>query len=93
SKTDDYSQRLYYQESDFEIVERVVELAKKKSVEPIQIALAWLLHKPWVTAPIVGVSKAGQLKSLLKAFDVKLSEEEMKFLEDCYKPHVVQEYK
>ncbi|MGZ8831926.1 MAG: aldo/keto reductase [Thermoanaerobaculia bacterium] len=93
SKTDDYSQRLYYQESDFEIVERVVELAKKKSVEPIQIALAWLLHKPYVTAPIVGVSKAGQLKSLLKAFDVKLSEEEMKFLEERYKPHVVQEYK
>jgi aryl-alcohol dehydrogenase (NADP+) len=93
AKTDDYSQRLYYQDSDFEIVERVVELARKKDVEPIQIALAWLLTKPYVTAPIVGVSKAGQLQSLLRAFDVKLDEGDVKYLEECYKPHVPQEYK
>ncbi|HEY3056586.1 MAG TPA: aldo/keto reductase [Thermoanaerobaculia bacterium] len=93
AKTDDYSQRLYYQDSDFEIVERVVELAHKKDVEPIQIALAWLLSKPYVTAPIVGVSKAGQLQSLLRAFDVQLDTNDLKYLEECYKPHVPQEYK
>ncbi|HEX9161637.1 MAG TPA: aldo/keto reductase [Thermoanaerobaculia bacterium] len=93
AKTDDYGQRLYYQDSDFDVVERVVELAKRKGVEPVQIALAWLLHKPAVTAPIVGVSKPGQLKSLLGAFRIALSEEEMKFLEECYRPHVPQEYK
>ncbi|HSP14257.1 MAG TPA: aldo/keto reductase [Thermoanaerobaculia bacterium] len=93
AKTDDYGQRLYYQDSDFEIVERVTELATKKGVQPIQIALAWLLHKPYVTAPIVGVSKPGQLKSLLGAFAIALDSEETKFLEECYKPHPVQEYK
>lgn len=93
AKTDDYGQRLYYQESDFEVVERVVAVAKSKGVEPIQVALAWLLQKPYVTAPIVGVSKPGQLASLLKAFEVRLSDEEVKSLEECYKPHVPQEYK
>ncbi|GAC1435198.1 MAG: aldo/keto reductase [Thermoanaerobaculia bacterium] len=93
AKTDDYGQRLYYQDSDFAVVERVVAVARHKGVEPIQVALAWLLQKPFVTAPIVGVSKAGQLESLLGAFDVKLSEEDVQSLEECYKPHVVQEYK
>jgi len=92
AKTDDYGQRLYYQDSDFDVVERVVQLAKKKGAQPIQVALAWLLGKPYVTAPIVGVSKPGQLQSLLGAFDVVLTEEDVKFVEDCYKPHVPQEY-
>src|SRR5437016_7938575 len=93
AKTDDYGQRLYYQESDLEVVERVVEVARRKNVQPIQVALAWLLSKPYVTAPIVGVSKPGQLKALLGAFDVKLDEEEVRFVEECYKPHVPQEYR
>jgi len=93
AKTDDYSQRLYYQDSDFDVVERVVQLAKKKGVEPIQIALAWVLHKAAVTAPIIGVGKPGQLKSLLAAFAVQLGDDDMKFLEECYKPHVPQEYR
>ena len=92
AKTDEYSQRLYYQDSDFQIVDRVVLLARKKEVMPIQIALAWLLHKPYVTAPIVGISKEGQLKDLLGAFDVKLDEQDTKFLEELYVPHVPQEY-
>jgi len=92
AKTDDYGQRLYYQESDFDVVERVAEVARRKKVEPIQIALAWLLGKPAVTAPIVGVSKAGQLKSLLGAFEITLDAEEVKLLEQCYRPHVPQEY-
>ena len=93
AKTDDYGQRLYYQDSDFEVVERASELARKKGVEPIQIALAWLLSKPSVTAPIVGVSKPGQLKSLLGAFEVKLDAEDVQFVEEAYKPHVPQEYR
>ncbi len=93
AKTDDYGQRLYYQDSDFEVVERVSELARKKGAQPIQIALAWLLHKPYVTAPIVGVSKAGQLKALLGAFGISFDAEEVKSLEECYKPHVPQEFR
>ncbi len=93
AKTDDYGQRLYYQDSDFDVVERVREVAGKHAVEPIQVALAWLLSKPAVTAPIVGVSKAGQLPSLLNAFEVKLDAEDVRRLEECYKPHVPQEYR
>src|SRR5689334_20780726 len=91
AKTDDYGQRLYYQESDFEVVERVKQVAQRRGVEPIQVALAWLLSK--VTAPIVGVSKEGQLQSLLRAFDVSLSEEDVRLVEECYRPHVPQEYR
>jgi aryl-alcohol dehydrogenase-like predicted oxidoreductase len=93
AKTDDYGQRLYYQELDFDVVERVKQVAQRKGVEPIQIALAWLLSKPAVTAPIVGVSKAGQLQSLLRAFEVSLSEEDVRLVEEGYKPHVPQEYR
>ena len=93
AKTDDYGQRLYYQDSDFDVVERVREVAGKHAVEPIQVALAWLLSKPAVTAPIVGISKAGQLPSLLNAFEVKLDADDVRRLEECYKPHVPQEYR
>jgi aryl-alcohol dehydrogenase (NADP+) len=93
AKTDDYGQRLYYQESDFEVVERVKAVAQRRELEAIQVALAWLLTKPAVTAPIIGVSKAGQLSSLLKAFDVRLEEEDVRLVEECYKPHVPQEYR
>jgi aryl-alcohol dehydrogenase (NADP+) len=93
AKTDDYGQRLYYQDSDFDVVERVKQVAQRRGVEPIQIALAWLLSKPYVTAPIVGVSKAGQLQALLKAFEVRLEDEDVRLVEECYKPHVPQEYR
>ena len=87
AKTDDYAHRLYYAESDFDVVDRVVELAKTRGVAPAQIALAWILHKPGVTAPIVGASKMPQLEQALGALDVALSEEEMRALEEPYRPH------
>ncbi|MEH2145772.1 aldo/keto reductase [Nostoc sp.] len=62
AKTDEFAHNLYYQDSDFQIVDRVVELAQKHGVKPTQIALAWLLHQPGVTAPIVGASKIEHLK-------------------------------
>ncbi len=93
AKTDDYGQRLYYQDSDFDVVERVREVAQRKGVQPIQVALAWLLSKPVVTAPIVGVSKPGQLQALLGAFEVGLDADEVRLLEECYRPHVPQEYR
>jgi aryl-alcohol dehydrogenase (NADP+) len=87
AKTDDYAHRLYYADSDFDVVDRVVELAKKRGVAPAQIALAWLLHKPGVTAPIVGASKMEQLEQAIGAVDIKLSDEEMRALEEPYRPH------
>jgi aryl-alcohol dehydrogenase-like predicted oxidoreductase len=56
AKTDDFAHKLYYASSDFRIVDRVVEVANVRGVTPAQIALAWILHKPAVTAPIVGAS-------------------------------------
>ncbi len=78
---------MYYSEGDFTIVDRVVELAGKRGVQPAQIALAWMLHKPFVTAPIIGASKMEQLDQLLGALDVKLDAAEIKHLEEPYQPH------
>jgi 1-deoxyxylulose-5-phosphate synthase len=71
------------------IVERVGELAAKRGVSNAQIALAWLLHKPGVTAPIVGASKMQQLEEAVAAIDVQLSEAEIAALEDSYEPHTM----
>ncbi len=89
AKTDDFSHAMYYQDSDFTVVERVVELAERRESTPAQIALAWLLHQPGVTAPIVGASKMPHLDEALKALRIKLSAEECAFLEEPYQPHRV----
>jgi aryl-alcohol dehydrogenase-like predicted oxidoreductase len=87
-KTDDYSGKLYT-DSDFDVVERVVELAGRRGLPPARIALAWLLHQPVVTAPIIGASKPGHLEDAVAALDVSLSAEERSFLEEPYRPHAV----
>ncbi|MBM3556703.1 MAG: aldo/keto reductase [Alphaproteobacteria bacterium] len=89
AKTDDFAHRLYYRASDFKIVDKVVELARLRGVKPAQIALAWLLAKPGVTAPIIGASKPGHLEDAIGALAVKLSEDEIKALEAPYEPHPV----
>lgn len=89
AKTDAYAQDMYYRENDFQIVDRVVELAQRLGVEPAQVALAWLLHKPGVTAPIIGASKMPHLDQAIAALDIELSEENMKYLEEPYQPHPV----
>jgi 1-deoxyxylulose-5-phosphate synthase len=89
AKTDDYSHSMYYQDSDFTVVDRVVELAERRESTPAQIALAWLLHQPGVTAPIIGASKMPQLDEAIKAQRIKLTAEECAFLEEPYLPHRV----
>src|SRR5437588_1148422 len=89
AKTDDFAPQLYYSDADFAIVDRVVELAKRRGVKPTQIALAWLLAKPGVTAPIVGASKLSRLDDHVAALDVRLSPEEIGYLEERYEPHPV----
>ena len=78
-----------YGEADFDIVDRVAEVAGKRGVPPAQVALAWLLHRPGVTAPIVGATKPGHLQDALAAEELDLSEEEMGHLEEAYVPHPV----
>jgi aryl-alcohol dehydrogenase (NADP+) len=89
AKTDDLAQQFYVAESDFTIADRVAELAKRRGVTPAQIALAWVLNKPGVTAPIVGASKLEQLDQSIAALDIRLDETELKFLEEPYQPHGV----
>jgi 1-deoxyxylulose-5-phosphate synthase len=89
AKTDDFATKLYYSDADFAIVGRVVELAKRRGVKPTQIALAWLLARPGVTAPIVGASKLSHLDDHVGALQVQLSPDELWFLEECYQPHTV----
>ncbi len=73
AKTDDFAHQLYYEESDFQVVERVVDLAGQRGVSPAQIALAWLLHQPGVTSPIIGASKMHHLEEALAALEIELS--------------------
>jgi aryl-alcohol dehydrogenase (NADP+) len=89
AQTDEFAHQMYYTDSDFDVVDRVAELAKRRNVTPAQIALAWTLHKPGVTAPIIGVSKMEQFEQSLAALDVALDASEMQFLEEPYKPHAV----
>jgi aryl-alcohol dehydrogenase (NADP+) len=89
SQSDDYAQRMYYRDDDFDVVERVVEVAGERGVRPAQIALAWLLHQDAVTAPIVGATKLAHLDDAIAALDVELSDEEIARLEEPYQPHPV----
>jgi len=89
AQTDDYAHQMYYTDSDFTIVERVVELARRRGVAAAQVALAWILHRPGVTAPIVGASKLEQLEQSIAAVELELSAEELAFLEEPYVPHRV----
>jgi aryl-alcohol dehydrogenase-like predicted oxidoreductase len=88
AQTDAFGDSLYV-EQDFDVVERLEEVAAQRGLPPAQIALAWLLHKPGVTAPIVGATKLGHLQDALAAADVALSAEEIGRLEERYVPHAV----
>ena len=89
AKTDEFSHKLYYADSDFTIADRVAELAGRRGVKPAQIALAWLLAQPGVTAPIVGASKLPHLDDAIAAADLTLTDQERHFLEELYQPHPV----
>jgi len=91
SVSDEFGKTLYNatEENDAAIAQRVEAIAADKGVSRAQVALAWLLHKPAVTAPIIGASRAEQLADLAKAVEVDLSAEEIAELETVYQPHPV----
>jgi aryl-alcohol dehydrogenase-like predicted oxidoreductase len=76
-------------EMDQPIVDRVTELSHRRGIPQSQIALAWVLHQPVVTAPIIGATKPGHLEDAIAALSVKLSAEEIASLEEPYVPHEV----
>ncbi|NNF26577.1 MAG: aldo/keto reductase [Gemmatimonadetes bacterium] len=83
------SDQLYDQDGDWDVVDATVRVARERGDEPAQVALAWLLSRPGVTAPIVGVTKPEQLESCAKAVDLVLTPEEVSQLERPYRPHAV----
>jgi aryl-alcohol dehydrogenase-like predicted oxidoreductase len=89
AKSDDFAHNMYYDDDDFAVLDRARELAARLGVTPAQVALAWMLHKPGITAPIVGASKMPHLEQAVAAVDIELGTEDMSFLEEPYVPHRV----
>jgi aryl-alcohol dehydrogenase-like predicted oxidoreductase len=89
SQADDYAHKLYTREADDRVVDCVEQVARDRGVPPAQIALAWLLHKPGITAPIIGASKPHHLQDAVAAVNLTLSSEEISTLESVYVPHPV----
>jgi aryl-alcohol dehydrogenase (NADP+) len=89
ARTDGFAHQMYFQPADFQVAERCAELARNRGVSAAQIALAWVLHQPGVTAPIVGASKPYHLEEALAALEIKLASDELKSLEEPYQPHPV----
>jgi aryl-alcohol dehydrogenase-like predicted oxidoreductase len=87
--SDPFGDTLYSVDADFDVVDRCREVAAERGAPPAQVALAWLLHKPGVTAPIVGATKLGHLQDALAAEDLALTGDEMRRLEEPYIPHPV----
>ena len=88
-KIDVYLSKRYFRPEDFDVVERLEEVAKEKGVKPAQLALAWLVNKKGVASPIVGPTKVEQLEELAEAVEIHLKQNDMKRLEEPYRPHPV----
>lgn len=89
AKTDAFGKSLYAADGDFNIVNKVNEIAKEKNIPAAQVALAWVLSKPYITAPIIGASKPGHLEDAVAAMQVEFSREDIGRLEELYQPHPV----
>lgn len=84
--SDEFAHMLYYREQDFQIADRVGQVAQRHGRPNAQVALAWLLQKPGVTSPIIGASKPGHLEDAVKALDLTLSDDDVRLLEEPYRP-------
>ncbi|HJR81251.1 MAG TPA: aldo/keto reductase, partial [Anaerolineales bacterium] len=89
ANSDAFGNSLYFRDEDFTVAECVAEVAQTRGVTGPQIALAWILSKPYVAAPIIGATKMDHLNQAIAALDIKLSEDEIRQLEKPYKPHPV----
>ena len=89
ARTDPFGDSLYTPEVDFTVVDRVSDVAAARRVPPAQVALAWLLHRPGVTAPIVGATKIEHVEDALAAEQLVLADDELARLEELYVPHAV----
>ena len=88
-ETDTLTDELYDHDSDWDVVDATLRVARRRGVEPVQVALAWLLSRPAVVAPVVGFTKVGQMDAAAASVDLVLSDEECAELEAPYRPHDV----
>ncbi len=91
AQTDEVGKRLYTEE-DLQIAQRVSEVAEARGLPMAQVALAWILSKPVVTAPIIGATKPHHLDDAVAALSVQLTSDEIRHLEEAYQPHPVLGY-
>jgi aryl-alcohol dehydrogenase-like predicted oxidoreductase len=89
AQNDPFADELYFRESDFVIADRAAEVAREHNATGSQIALAWLLNKPHITAPIIGSGKIEHLDQAIAAAEIKLTEDQVKRLETSYQPHPI----
>ena len=89
AETDAFQDQLYGRPEDFDVIDRLVEVAEEVGAKPVQVGLAWLLHKPGVTAPIVGATKEGHLEDALAAAELRLTADQIARLEEPYRPHPI----
>jgi aryl-alcohol dehydrogenase (NADP+) len=89
AKTDEFARDMYFRESDFAVADAAAAIARERGVTPAQIACAWILQAPGVTAPIIGATKLNHVKELIAAADIKLNKQEVAALEQPYQPHPV----
>ena len=92
ARTDGFGKRMYGRDDDFTVADRVSAVAQARGVPPAQVALAWMLSKPVITAPIIGATKMNHLEDAVAALAVKLSADEVRQLEELYQPHPVLGY-
>ena len=89
ANSDPFANDLYFREEDFTVADRAQEIAKAHNVTASQVALAWVLSKPHIAAPIIGSSKIEHLEQAIAAMEIKLSNEEIRQLEEPYRPHPI----
>jgi len=89
AKTDSYGQSMYYRDEDLAVADRVQRAAKQRGVSGPQIALAWILGKPYVTSPIIGATRLEHLDEAVAALDINLTAEEVRQLEEPYVQHPI----
>lgn len=89
AQTDAIAHDMYYEDCDFAIAERVAAVAHERACSPSQVALAWVLGRPGVIAPVIGVTKPTHLEEAAAALDVELSVEECRLVEELYRPHPI----
>ena len=89
AKSDPFSTQLYFREEDFKVAEIANEVAEARGVTGSQVALSWMLNKPHIASPIIGATKMDHLDQAIAALDIKLSDEEIRRLEEPYKPHPI----